>query len=72
MATELPLNQMSVREKLTAMEALWEDLSRTPEAIASPGWHQDVLEDRQKRVAEGKARYADWETAKKKIRRKVS
>ena len=51
MATELPLNQMSVREKLTAMEALWEDLSRTPEAIASPEWHKEVLENRQKRVA---------------------
>jgi hypothetical protein len=54
------------------MEALWEDLSRTPEAIASPGWHKDVLENRQKRVAEGKVRYADWETAKTKIRHKVS
>lgn len=72
MATELPLKQMIVREKLAAMEALWEDLSRTPEEIASPGWHRDVLESRQKRVAEGKARYADWETAKAKIRRKVS
>ncbi|HTS16493.1 MAG TPA: hypothetical protein VMP11_02875 [Verrucomicrobiae bacterium] len=35
MATELPLKQMSVREKLVAMEALWENLSRAPEAIAS-------------------------------------
>jgi hypothetical protein len=72
MATELPLKQMSVREKLAAMEALWEDLSRTPEAIKSPEWHKQVLEDRQARVAEGKARYADWETAKTRIRRKVS
>ena len=63
---------MDVREKLAAMEALWEDLSRTPEVIESPAWHREVLEDRQKRVAEGKARYADWETAKAKIRRKVS
>ncbi len=72
MPAELPLKQMDVREKLAAMEALWEDLSRTPEVIESPAWHREVLEDRQKRVAEGKARYADWETAKAKIRRKVS
>ena len=72
MLAELPLKQMDVREKLAAMEALWEDLSRTPEVIESPAWHREVLEDRQKRVAEGKARYADWETAKAKIRRKVS
>jgi len=72
MPAELPLKQMDVREKLAAMEALWEDLSRTPEVIESPAWHREVLEGRQKRVAEGKARYADWETAKAKIRRKVS
>ena len=72
MPAELPLKQMDVREKLAAMEALWEDLSRTPEVIESPAWHREVLEDRQKRVAEGKARYADWEKAKAKIRRKVS
>lgn len=72
MPTELPLKQMSVREKLAAMEKLWEDLSRNAEIIESPAWHGEVLEDRQKRVAEGKARYADWETAKAKIRRKVS
>jgi len=63
---------MNVREKLAAMEALWEDLSRTPEVIESPAWHGKVLEARQRRVAEGKARYADWETAKTRIRRKVS
>ena len=72
MATELPLKQMSVRDKLAAMEALWEDLSRTPEAIPSPEWHKEVLESRQRRVAEGKAGYLDWKKAKSKIRRKVS
>jgi hypothetical protein len=30
---------MTVQEKLAAMEALWEDLSRSPEAIESPEWH---------------------------------
>ena len=68
MPAELPLKQMNVREKLAAMEALWEDLSRTPEVIESPAWHGEVLEARQRRVAEGKARYADWETAKARIR----
>ena len=72
MATALPLNKMSQREKLAAMETLWEDLSRTPEAIESPTWHKEVLEARQQRVAEGKARYTDWEAAKAKIRRKAS
>ena len=72
MATTLSLKGMTLREKLATMEVLWEDLSRTPEAIESPAWHKEILEQRQQRVAEGKVRYSDWETAKASIRRKVS
>ena len=53
------------------MELLWEDLARSPESLESPRWHKEVLEERE-RVAEGKAQFADWETAKKDIRSKTS
>ena len=69
--TTLALNEMTLRDKLAAMEALWEDLSHTPGAVESPAWHQEVLEQRQNRVAEGKAGYAAWESAKSDIRRQV-
>ncbi len=68
----LSLKDMSLREKLAAMEALWEDLSRTPEAVQSPEWHRDILSGRRKRVAEGRGRYDNWDAAKTKIRRQVS
>ena len=35
----LPLNEMSVEEKLQTMEALWQSLSADPAAIDSPAWH---------------------------------
>jgi hypothetical protein len=70
--TTLALKEMTLREKLAAMEALWEDLSRTPETVDSPAWHKEVLEQRQNRVAEGKVGYTSWETAKADIRRQVS
>ena len=44
MSIKLPLDEMTVQEKLAAMESLWEDLSRSPEAIESPAWHKDVLD----------------------------
>jgi hypothetical protein len=69
---KLPLKKMSIREKLAVMEALWEDLAREPEQIASPDWHKRTLDERRKRVAKGEARFTDWNTAKEKIRRKVS
>ena len=70
MATKLPLRTMSIQEKLAAMEELWEDLSRSPDAIESPEWHGKVLEERRQRIADGKAQFDDWETAKAKIREK--
>jgi len=71
MSIKLPLHEMSVKEKLAAMEALWEDLSRSPETIESPEWHKDILDERRQRVADGSAQFEDWETAKAKIREKL-
>jgi hypothetical protein len=67
----LPLKDMTLHEKLAAMELLWEDLARSPESIESPIWHKDILDDRRQRVAEGKAQFMDWETAKTEIRKKL-
>ena len=44
MPFNLPLKEMTLQEKLDAMESLWEDLVRTPEAIESPAWHKEVLD----------------------------
>jgi hypothetical protein len=68
----LPLKDMTLQEKLAAMELLWEDLARFPESVESPDWHKDILDERRERVAEGKAQFVDWETAKKDIRNKIS
>ena len=62
---------MTIQEKLAAMEALWEDLSRSPEAIESPKWDREILDERRQRVADGTAQFEDWETAKAKIRKKL-
>jgi hypothetical protein len=72
MAINLPLKDMTLQEKLAVMESLWEDLSRTPEAIESPAWHKTILDERRLRNTEGTSRFVDWETAKKDIRSKLS
>ena len=72
MSKTLPLKEMTLHEKLAAMEALWEDLARSPESIESPAWHEEVLDERRQRTADGKVRFEDWETAKVEIRNKVS
>jgi hypothetical protein len=71
MSIRLPLDEMTVREKLAVMESLWEDLSRSPEDIESPEWHGKTLDERRRRVDEGTARFVDWEKAKADIRDKL-
>ena len=72
MPITLPLNEMSVSEKLQIMEALWEDLSRRSDVLESPEWHRDALEERERRIASGEATFTDWEQAKADIRKRVS
>ena len=67
----LPLKEMTVREKLAVMESLWEDLTRTPEKFPSPAWHKDILDGRRARVASGKAKFIEWESAKRELRKRL-
>lgn len=71
MPFNLPLKDMGLHEKLAAMESLWEDIARTPEAIESPAWRKDILDERRQRLADGQSQFVDWETAKADIRNKV-
>jgi hypothetical protein len=36
----------------------------SPEAIESPEWHKEILDERRQRVVDGMARLVDGETAK--------
>jgi len=70
MAIALPIHQMSRLEKLSAMEALWEDLSRDEPALQSPAWHEDALRETERRVAAGEEKAMDWGSAKKELRQR--
>ena len=68
MDVSLPLDKMTVEDKLRALEILWEDLCRNPGDVPSPEWHGDVLESRRKRVEEGKERILPWSEVKQHLR----
>ena len=65
--TALQLARMSREEKLQTMEALWVDLSRDDASFESPAWHANALAETEAQVRSGKARFIDWETAKKQL-----
>ena len=68
MELALPLGQMSVDEKLRALERIWEDLCRDESAVPSPSWHRDVVEAREARLRAGAEDVVDWDEAKRRIR----
>jgi len=64
----LPLDKMTVEEKLQVMEEIWDDLSGRAEGVPSPSWHGEVLAEREQAVERGEAVSEEWEAAKSKIR----
>jgi len=71
MIPTLPLDQMSVEEKIQTMESLWDSLLHENSEIASPDWHGEVLAEREVAIERGEARFEDWEAAKEKIRKQI-
>jgi hypothetical protein len=59
---------MTRTEKLSMMEALWDDLSRDPAGIASPEWHEQSLQEAERAVADNQAGFVSWDAAKKVLR----
>lgn len=65
---ELSLAQMTVREKLRAIETIWKDLARDERQVKSPDWHFEELKAREQRRKAGKGKVLDWDEAKKELR----
>jgi len=55
------IKKMSRAERLAAMEALWESFLDEESEIESPPWHQDILEERKRRIESGKAEFISIE-----------
>lgn len=72
MNATLPLDQMTIVDKIRTMEYLWDDLCRHAEQVDSPTWHGDVLSEREQNVLVGESSFEEWDIARKKIRDSLS
>jgi hypothetical protein len=57
----LEIKKMSRIERLQTMEALWDALIDEESEIESPGWHEDILEERKRKIEEGNAAFLSVE-----------
>ena len=71
MNTVLDIGRLTRKQKLRAMEELWEDLTRSEEEYPSPDWHGDVLRDREEALKAGKDEFVPWEEAKRILRKRT-
>ncbi|MBN2218118.1 MAG: addiction module protein [Pirellulales bacterium] len=67
----LPLDRMTVADKLRVMEVLWDDLARNPDQIQSPPWHEEVLDERRRQIEEGRAKYLSLEEFRRNIEKEI-
>lgn len=55
--TQTEVQQMTLSERLEAMEALWQSLVDDAESLPSPDWHSEVLRGRLDRYRRGKTKF---------------
>ncbi|MCD6197502.1 MAG: addiction module protein [Deltaproteobacteria bacterium] len=64
------IKQLSRKEKLWIMEAIWKDLSMEDELIESPAWHKKALSETENRLRAGQEQLLDWKDAKEELRKR--
>ena len=68
MQVAIPLDKMTVEDKLRALETIWADLQRSSEDVPTPKWHEDILSAREERAKKGISGFDEWSEAKRRIR----
>ncbi len=63
------IEQMSLEERLQAMELLWTSLTRTPESVPSPDWHGGVLADRLAKIERGEGEFLSLTELKTRLQK---
>ena len=62
------IRDMSMAERLQALEQLWDAVCREDGDLPSPAWHAEVLQDRRARADRGEARFLTLDELKARLR----
>ena len=63
----IPINEMSVAEKLEALTLIWDSLLEDPDSIPVPSWQQEELDKRAEKLDSGETSVSDWDEAEKRF-----
>lgn len=59
---------MTIHERLTVMEQIWDSLCHEDVEPESPSWHEDILNERKKRMDSSDAKYLTVEELRNRYR----
>jgi len=62
-----PLFDLAVSEKLELVEALWDSIAATPEALPVPDWLKEELATRKAAFSQNPDTGISWDEAKERI-----
>lgn len=65
--TTAEIKKMSVRDKIILMEEIWDSLCHDESEIESPAWHEEILEERRKKIESGTARFVSIDDLKARM-----
>jgi putative addiction module component (TIGR02574 family) len=69
MPIDLPLNTMTVEEKVQLLEQVWDNLCRQSGDVRSPEWHNVVLNERKRQIEDGTMTVSPWSEAKERLQK---
>ena len=61
------IQQMTLAERMEAMELLWRSISSEPGSVISPAWHGEVLRKRLAKIESDKAEFLTVAQLKKRL-----
>ncbi|MBV9216777.1 MAG: addiction module protein [Acidobacteria bacterium] len=67
----LPLETMTVAEKMDVIDRIMNDLSRSSSTVPAIAWHEEMLRQRAENIQNGKDRFITLEEAEKRIEKKI-
>ena len=60
------IKNMTASERIQTMEAIWDSLIYENKDIETPAWHEEIIENRKKRIKSGNAQFISLSDLKTK------
>jgi hypothetical protein len=68
MSETLPIEEMTLQQKLELLDRLCDDLARQADLVPSPAWHEEVVEARLAEIEAGRGRFVPLDDAARRLR----